>query len=730
MIRLPLAAIALTLAAPATAQVPPGIDAAWLTPLPRPTIVTDRLPTREEAVRMAEYVSAAQIAAMARKPIPVSTGGALDHMSSNWVSAAYYVGAARLARVSEDPRTLRFLTAVAEHYNYSVRGAKSGATMLNADDIAIGDLYAELYSRRRQEGTILPLRQRLDWQVPHLARATETPALIWWWCDALFMAPPVLARMSAITRDPKYLAAADKEWRRTTRLLWSPQHRLFFRDARFLDRREANGQPIFWSRGNGWVVGGLARWLEAMPADYAGRAYYTDLFRTLIGRIAEVQRPDGLWPASLLAPDVYPEAETSGSAFFVYGMAWGINHGLLDRATYLPRVLKGWAALNRQLTADGQLGAAQKTGDQPVHTRPEETGPYANGAYILAALEIADLNGPVQTLPRAEPGPDTPARIAATTPQPPAPATVVGAEEQARRAEEMAAVAKLSYEPATLGRAPEVAPLAPPPPAEQRRRSIARFAPDRLDDLLWENDLVAHRIYGPALEAKEPPSGSGIDAWAKRVRWPFMDRQLKFPNYHTDRGEGLDFYDVGRTRGAGGLGIWYQNKLWTSRNFSTYRIAQTGGDVAQFSVDYRPWPVDVVRKVWETREFALPLGTHFTRMRSTLQSDSKEPLIVGIGIGKVGAPGTRPTIIRDQANGRMIFWGAENADHGRMGLAVLVDPKMVAGFAEDAENYLILVRVTPGQPFTYYTGSAWDRGGDVPDQAAWEAMVAKEKPVF
>ncbi len=86
--------------------------------------------------------------------------------------------------------------------------------------------------------------------------------------------------------------------------------------------------------------------------------------------------------------------------------------------------------------------------------------------------------------------------------------------------------------------------------AEQRRRAVARFAPDRLDDLLWENDLVAHRIYGTALEAKEPPSGSGIDVWAKRVRWPFMDRQLKFPNYHTDRGEGLDFYDVGRTRGA------------------------------------------------------------------------------------------------------------------------------------------------------------------------------------
>lgn len=709
-----------------------GIEAAWLAAGPRPALGTDpaQLPSRQEALAAAEYVASAQIASMTNNQIPLTTGGALDHLSSNWVSAAFYVGAARLARVSDRPATLRFLTNVAEHYNYAVRGARSGVTMLNADDIAIGDLYEELYARRGQEGTLLPLRQRLDWQVPHLNRQGDAGPLIWWWCDALFMAPPVLARMSAITGDPRYLIAADREWQRTAARLWVSQDRLFLRDERFKGRTEANGKPIYWSRGNAWVLAGLARWLESVPADFANRPFYVERFKVLAGRVAELQRPDGLWAASLLAPETYPEPETSGSAFFVYGLAWGINHGLLDRATYLPHVRKGWAALNRQVLPSGLLGAAQKTGDQPVHTRADETGPYASGAYVLAALEIAELGGGVQALPEAEPARDRAEVIAATTPVPPPPRTVVGAEEIARREAEMKAVRALSYDPAALNRPAEIEMLAPPTAEQRRPRAVARFAPDRLDDLLWENDRVAHRIYGPALEAKEPPSGSGIDVWAKRVRWPFMDRQLKFPNYHVDRGEGLDFYDVGRSRGGGGLGIWYDNKLWTSRNFAGHKVLETGGETARFSVTYKPWPVDVVRKVWETREFALPLGSNFTRMRSTLSSDSAAPLTVAIGIGKKTGPGGKGFVTRDQKSGRMTFWESEDAGHGALGFAILADPAIVVGFAEDAENYLILLRVEPGRPFTYYMGSAWNRGGDFATRAAWEAHVAAQKPAF
>lgn len=263
-----------------------------------------------------------------------------------------------------------------------------------------------------------------------------------------------------------------------------------------------------------------------------------------------------------------------------------------------------------------------------------------------------------------------------------------------------------------------------------RPAAVVRFAPERYDDLMWENDRVAHRIYGPALQAQEPPSGSGVDVWAKKVGWPFMDRLLASGRYHVDQGEGLDFYDVGRSRGAGGLGIWYDDKLWTSRNFRTYEIQATGGDEARFSVTYAPWPVDVDRRVWETRAFSLPLGSHFTRMTSTLESNTAEPLIVGIGVSKHKNAQGSGAVVRDPAKGLLSFREPDDPGHGSLGVAILADPRLVVGYAEDADNYLILLRVTPGEPFVYYMGSAWDRAPDFPTAAAWEAHVAAQTPDF
>ncbi len=712
-----------------------GIEPQWLKPPIRPQIKFNEnsLASPKEVLPVLEYVALSQIADMSKRPIQMSTGSNLTEISSNWVAATFYSGAARVARRTENLEILRFLTATAEHYNYSLRGARSQRTLLNADDIVIGDLYQELYSRRGQIGTLMPLQQRLDYMVPHLSRTTETKELIWWWCDALYMAPPVLARMSAITGDQKYLNAMDKEWRRTAKRLWVEDEALFLRDERFKnqDHLGANGKPIYWSRGNGWVMGGLARTLDTMPSNFEGRNYYIDIFSKMANRIKGLQRSDGLWATDLNDPKSFPEAETSGSAFFVYAMAWGVNHGILDRETYLPIITKGWAALNRHVLPNGLIGAAQKTGDKPVTTKPEETGPYATGAYLLAGLEIMDLSEKAKTLPNPEPKRDDEAYIKASTPQPPPPVTIVGEAEKARRAEEMKAIAALAYNP--IDAKPETVLEKLPPLTEEDKkvRAIVRFAPYRLDDLLWENDKVAHRIYGPALQAREAPSSSGIDVWAKRVRYPYMERQLKFKNYHVDRGEGLDYYDVKTTRGAGGLGIWFENKLWTSRNYATHEILKTDGDEALFKVDYKAWPIDINRKVWESRTFSLKTGSNFTRMVSTINSDTKDPLIVAIGISKRRSPsGQNGILTKNQMTGLLSFWEPPNAEHGSLGISINVDPSIVEGFTEDNENYLILVRVTPSKPFVYYMGSAWDKGLDFKDRASWEAHVKSQKFSF
>ncbi|MEG3181372.1 DUF4861 family protein [Sphingomonas sp. LT1P40] len=284
---------------------------------------------------------------------------------------------------------------------------------------------------------------------------------------------------------------------------------------------------------------------------------------------------------------------------------------------------------------------------------------------------------------------------------------------------------------ASAALAQERTPMRAATDVEKQARTAVVIADYRYGDLLWENDRIAHRIYARALEKEEPPSSSGVDAWGKRVRWPYMDRQLRTGDQHADHGEGLDFYNVGTGRGTGGLGIWHDNKLWVSRNYTRPRIHNSGPQVADFTVDYDAWPVDVARTVSETRRFTLPAGTNFTRMTSTLRSNRRGVMIVGIGISKRPIPpGQLGKITKDAARARLSWWGPTDPAKGTMAAAVVVDPAAFAGFTEDADNYLILVRVQPGKPFVYYSGAAWDRGSDFKTAAEWQNYVDEQRPDF
>lgn len=264
----------------------------------------------------------------------------------------------------------------------------------------------------------------------------------------------------------------------------------------------------------------------------------------------------------------------------------------------------------------------------------------------------------------------------------------------------------------------------------QAARATVSVAEDRFDDLVWENDRTAHRIYGRRLEAAEPPSSSGIDAWGKRVRSPVMRRMIRDGDYHSDRGEGVDFFGVHGSRGVGGLGIWYDNKLWTSRNYRSARILRNGPDVARFEVSYGPWPVDTVRSVRETRRFSLPMGSNFTRMVSRIDSDRPGPLMVAVGIYKHPTSPADGVLTVNRPGGTMSFWTPPDAKKGSMGVAVLVDPAQVVDVVRDYDHHLILLKVTPGQPFVYYIGATWSEGLDFPDRTRWEAHVARQRGSF
>jgi len=260
----------------------------------------------------------------------------------------------------------------------------------HADDEAIGQAYEVLYEEKHDPIRIAAVKDNFD-QV--MARKDDPAKDLWWWCDALYMAPPSLAMMSKLTGDNKYLDFMDHEWKLTTQHLYDPGQRLYSRDGTFLDKKEANGQKLFWSRGNGWVLAGTARVLASMPKNHPARKQYVDLFQTMADRIASLQPEDGLWRMGLLDQSAYPTGEVSGTGFFAYAMAWGVNNGLLDRAKYTPVIQKAWAGMLHHVYQDGRLGLIQPIGAAPGALQPGSSWVYGVGAFLLAGSEIDKMAG-------------------------------------------------------------------------------------------------------------------------------------------------------------------------------------------------------------------------------------------------------------------------------------------------------------------------------------------------
>lgn len=229
-------------------------------------------------------------------------------------------------------------------------------------------------------------------QFDEIMLGADDPAKPVWWCDALFMAPPVWAGLSEATAQHKYIDYMDHEWSITQHLLYDPEIHLFSRDANYLAKREANGQKVFWSRGNGWVMDGLVRVLSALPPNDPSRERYVALLKQMAGEVAAIQGTDGLWRAGLLDDKSYPLPEVSGSAFFVYSIAWGVNHGCLDAHTYRPLLEKGWKGLLAHVYQDGRLGCIQPVGEAPGHYKPSSSYVFGTGAFLLAGSELDALS--------------------------------------------------------------------------------------------------------------------------------------------------------------------------------------------------------------------------------------------------------------------------------------------------------------------------------------------------
>jgi len=205
---------------------------------------------------------------------------------------------------------------------------------------------------------------------------------------ALFMAPPVWAEMYKVTGDRKYITYLDAEWAKTSALLYDKDEHLYARDSSYLTKTEANGKKMFWSRGNGWVMGGIARTLPYLPKDDPSRGFYVKQLQEMAAKAASLQGKDGLWRAGLLDQEDYDLPEVSGSALMTYGLAWGVNEGILDGKVYRPVIERAWKGMLAHVYADGRLGCIEQTGAEPAPFKATASYTYGVGGFLLAGSEI------------------------------------------------------------------------------------------------------------------------------------------------------------------------------------------------------------------------------------------------------------------------------------------------------------------------------------------------------
>jgi rhamnogalacturonyl hydrolase YesR len=316
------------------------------------------------------------------------------HPPTDWTHGAFYAGVMALAGVSESPRFLDAMVKIGEGNEW-----KLGPRPYDADDHCVGQAYAEIYLNRHEPRMIGPLRERFDWVLAHPKddnldfdpKRNPDARDRWSWCDSLFMGPPAWVRLYAATGNKAYLDFATAKWWVTSDFLYDKEEHLFFRDSTYFDQRETNGKKVFWSRGNGWVMAGLVRMLQYLPAYHPTHRRFVEQYRQMAEKIRSCQQPDGLWRSSLLDPAGYPLKETSGSGFYCYALAWGVNQGLLDRAQFEPAVIKAWQGLTGCVEPDGRLTHVQPVGADPRKFDDNSTEVYGVGAFLLAGSEVYRL---------------------------------------------------------------------------------------------------------------------------------------------------------------------------------------------------------------------------------------------------------------------------------------------------------------------------------------------------
>lgn len=704
-----------------------------------------------------------------------------------WDNAAYFTGNMEAYR----------LTGKAQYYEYSEKWCRHnnwmGATSNDKsrwryktygegnDFVLFGDwqicfqTYIDMYN-------LVPA----DYKV---ARAIEVMShecsmednKFWWWADALYMVMPVMTKMYLLTGEVKYLDKLHENFLWSDSLMWDKEAQLYYRDGKYIWPKvttACDGGKSFWARGDGWVLAGLAKVLADMPRDYQHRPIFVQRFQQLAEGVARCQQPGGYWSRSMLCEDDAPGPETSGTAFFCYGLLWGVNHGYLDKAQYAPVIEKAWNYLStKALQADGSIGYVQPIGEKPDPTKivdARSQAPFGTGAWLLAACErVRYLDGtasqqPLQGAPRTADGKSMTVTVSNPTAHDRCDVVELSADavfsalgiaggrqflvldgDNVERPYQLTHDGKVLFQAFVAPMKTATFTLKRGEPRAARLDCNGRIYPDREDDLTWENDKCAWRMYGPKMHNK---GVSGFDTFAKNVTYPVQDAlyhseltsyavnaRLKkvgrgsewaqlhrdVYTYHRDRGQGMDAYTVGTTLGAGAPALMDGGNLIMPDVYEKAEIIENGP--LRFCVRLQMYEQHGIR---ETRTFTQDKGTHLARVEVAYSGAAAgTPVASGIVVHK-----SQPTAYAINKKASYIAYSdaldTPQGQNGQLFIGCYYPEKMKAlkyqplpeEKAGGIGHVLGITTLAADKPFTYYAGSAWSKY-DVPTMAVWEQLL-------
>lgn len=601
----------------------------------------------------------------------------------------------------------------------------------------------------------------------------------WWWSDALYMVMPVMTKMYKLTGDKMYLDRLYENYLWSDSLMYDPEDQLYYRDAKYIfpKVKTAVGGKSFWARGDGWVLAGLAKVLADMPEDYAHRDFFVKRFKELAEGVARCQQPAGYWSRSMLCEADAPGPETSGTGFFAYGLMWGVNHGLLDRARFAPTIEKAWGYLSgTALQADGSIGFVQPIGEKPDPTKNVDArsqAPFGTGAWLLAACErVRYLDATVNAGQEVSVG----IEIKNTTKE----LRTEVVELDAQTVFGKLGIAggrqfvvfdsdrtEVPYQLTHDGKLLLMACVRPGTTVNLTVRkgipSVFKFAafgrvyPNREDDLSWENDRNGWRAYGPAIQ-KSGQHIYGFDVFTKNQPYPMLETLYhgelmsyglqdklrkagrggecaelhRTLTYHRDHGYGMDAYTVGSTLGAGVPALLDGDDFVYPRCYKDVEILENGPLRFSVRMNFAPVQVGNDEAVAESRVVTLDKGTHLNKCEVTYTGlEEAHKVAAGIVVHnsdpeayvtnkKAGYVAYADALDHPEVMNGQVFIGCL-FPNGLKAVKYIPLAKEAAGGVGHVTG---ICNYNPGDTFTYYFGSAWSKY-DMPDMNVWQSMLEK-----